>query len=83
VELTEKGDHLVTRLTRAHLAELHDLAVALHDLVPDEDIAPPPASAESVGSPAGHAPAQGGRPAAAGDGLDSRRRLRPGRGPDL
>ena len=34
VELTEKGDRLVTQLTRAHLAELHDLAAALHDLIP-------------------------------------------------
>lgn len=35
VELTAKGDHLVTELTQAHLAELHDLAVTLHNLVPD------------------------------------------------
>ena len=59
VELTEKGDRLVTQLTRAHLAELHDLAAALHDLIPDEDIAeappPPPASAEGSGLPAGRA----------------------------
>jgi DNA-binding MarR family transcriptional regulator len=54
VELTEKGDQLVTQLTRAHLAELHDLAAALHDLIPDEE-APPPASAEGIGLPAGHA----------------------------
>ena len=57
VELTEKGDRLVTQLTRAHLAELHDLAAALHDLIPDEEIAeaPPPASAEGSGLPAGRA----------------------------
>jgi DNA-binding MarR family transcriptional regulator len=57
VELTERGDQLVTQLTRAHLAELHDLAAALHDLIPDEEIAeaPPPARAEGSGSPAGHA----------------------------
>jgi DNA-binding MarR family transcriptional regulator len=35
VELTPKGDQLVVGLTKAHLAELHDLAVTLHDLVPD------------------------------------------------
>lgn len=56
VELTEKGDHLVTKLTRAHLAELHDLAAALHDLIPDDEIADaPPASAEGFGLPAGQA----------------------------
>lgn len=57
VELTERGDQLVTELTQAHLAELHDLAVALHDLIPDEEIAkaPPPARAEGIGLPAGHA----------------------------
>ena len=56
VELTERGDQLVTQLTRAHLAELHDLAAALHDLIPDEDIAQAsPPSAEGTGLPAGHA----------------------------
>jgi DNA-binding MarR family transcriptional regulator len=35
VELTPKGDRLVSSLTQAHLAELHDLAVALHNLIPD------------------------------------------------
>jgi DNA-binding MarR family transcriptional regulator len=35
VGLTEKGDRLVTRLTQAHLAELHKLAGALNDLLPD------------------------------------------------
>ena len=57
VELTERGDQLVTQLTRAHLAELHDLAAALHDLLPDEEMAeaPPTASAEGIGLPAGHA----------------------------
>lgn len=33
VELTEKGDKLVTDLTAAHLAKLYELAVALNDLV--------------------------------------------------
>jgi DNA-binding MarR family transcriptional regulator len=32
VALTCKGDGLVTRLTEAHLAELHGLAAALHEL---------------------------------------------------
>ena len=36
VELTEKGDRLVTELTEAHLAELHRLAAALGDLLPAE-----------------------------------------------
>jgi DNA-binding MarR family transcriptional regulator len=36
VQLTEKGDQLVTRLTKAHLAELHKLASALNELLPDE-----------------------------------------------
>jgi DNA-binding MarR family transcriptional regulator len=35
VELTEKGDRLVTDLTEAHLTELHKLAAALADLLPD------------------------------------------------
>jgi DNA-binding MarR family transcriptional regulator len=30
VELTEKGDKLVTDLTTAHLAKLHELSAALH-----------------------------------------------------
>lgn len=34
VELTEKGDRLVTELTGAHLAELHRLAVTLSKLAP-------------------------------------------------
>ncbi len=57
VQLTGKGDRLVTQLTQAHLAELHDLAAALHDLIPDKGIveASPPASAEGIGLPAGHA----------------------------
>jgi DNA-binding MarR family transcriptional regulator len=33
VDLTRKGDRLVTELTQAHLAELHNLAAALDDLV--------------------------------------------------
>jgi DNA-binding MarR family transcriptional regulator len=33
VELTEKGDMLVTDLTTAHLAKLHELAAALNDRV--------------------------------------------------
>ncbi len=33
VELTEVGDRLVTELTRAHLAELHNLALSLSDLL--------------------------------------------------
>jgi DNA-binding MarR family transcriptional regulator len=33
IELTRKGDRLVTELTEAHLAELHKLASVLQDLV--------------------------------------------------
>jgi DNA-binding MarR family transcriptional regulator len=33
VKLTATGDHLVTQLTQAHLAELHNLAAALTELV--------------------------------------------------
>jgi len=33
VELTDKGDKLVTDLTTAHLAKLHELATALNDRV--------------------------------------------------
>jgi DNA-binding MarR family transcriptional regulator len=33
VELTATGDELVIQLTRAHLAELHNLAAALSELV--------------------------------------------------
>jgi hypothetical protein len=33
VDLTRKGDRLVTELTEAHLAELHNLAVALDRMV--------------------------------------------------
>jgi len=33
VELTRKGDTLVTQLTQAHLAKLHDLASSLNELV--------------------------------------------------
>jgi DNA-binding MarR family transcriptional regulator len=36
VQLTEKGDRLVTGLTKAHLAELHKLAGALNELLPDQ-----------------------------------------------
>jgi DNA-binding MarR family transcriptional regulator len=34
VELTEKGDKLVTELTTAHLVKLYELAAALNDLLP-------------------------------------------------
>jgi len=34
VELTDKGDKLVTDLTSAHLARLYELAAALNDLAP-------------------------------------------------
>jgi DNA-binding MarR family transcriptional regulator len=37
VELTEKGDRLVTDLTEAHLTELHNLTAALVDLLPGRD----------------------------------------------
>lgn len=37
VELTEKGDTLVTELAAAHLARLYELAAALNDLLPPED----------------------------------------------
>jgi hypothetical protein len=33
---TEKGDQLVTGLTKAHLAELHKLAGAPNELLPDQ-----------------------------------------------
>jgi DNA-binding MarR family transcriptional regulator len=36
VELTEEGDHLVTELTEAHLAELRKLATALAELLPGQ-----------------------------------------------
>jgi DNA-binding MarR family transcriptional regulator len=36
VQLTEKGDQLVTGLTKAHLAELHNLATSLNELLPAE-----------------------------------------------
>ncbi len=36
VELTRKGDRLVTSLTQAHLAELHNLAAALNALMRDK-----------------------------------------------
>lgn len=35
VELTELGDRLVTELTEASLAEMHKLAVAMNNLLPD------------------------------------------------
>jgi hypothetical protein len=37
VQLTAKGDRLVTELTEAHLAELHNLTVALVNLLPGRD----------------------------------------------
>jgi len=36
VELTERGDKLVTALTAAHLARLYELASALNELLPPE-----------------------------------------------
>ena len=36
VQLTRKGNRLVTELTQAHIAELHHLAAILHDIVPTE-----------------------------------------------
>lgn len=42
VELTEKGDKLVTELTAAHLAKLYELAAALNELLPPK----PPENAE-------------------------------------
>lgn len=36
VELTEKGDQVVTDLTEAHLTELHKLADALGNLLPEQ-----------------------------------------------
>jgi hypothetical protein len=36
VRLTGIGDHLVTELTKAHLAELYKLADALNGLLPDQ-----------------------------------------------
>lgn len=36
VELTDKGDQLVTGLTKAHVAELHNLATSLNELLPAE-----------------------------------------------
>lgn len=37
VDLTRKGDSLVTELTEAHLAKLHNLAVALDHMVAADD----------------------------------------------
>jgi DNA-binding MarR family transcriptional regulator len=34
IELTEKGDRLVTELATAHLAKLYELATAMHELLP-------------------------------------------------
>lgn len=39
VELTEKGDKLVTELTEGHLARLYELAAALNELLPPQDSA--------------------------------------------
>ncbi|HEY1644058.1 MAG TPA: MarR family winged helix-turn-helix transcriptional regulator [Streptosporangiaceae bacterium] len=41
VKLTSKGNRLVTELTKAHLAELHKLAVTLNELAPAEQSAEP------------------------------------------
>lgn len=48
VDLTDKGDRLVTELTEAHLAELRKLAAALNALVAE----PGPASASYAQRPA-------------------------------
>lgn len=41
VELTEKGDKLVTELTTTHLAKLYELATALNELLPPtEEVKP-------------------------------------------
>jgi DNA-binding MarR family transcriptional regulator len=37
VELTEKGDKLVTELTEGHLARLYELAATLNELLPPQD----------------------------------------------
>jgi DNA-binding MarR family transcriptional regulator len=49
VRLTPKGDRLVTALTEAHLAELHNLAAVLNDLAPDGA----PAEPSAAGHPGG------------------------------
>jgi DNA-binding MarR family transcriptional regulator len=41
VELTSKGDALVTDLTTAHLEKLYELAAALNDLIPPQDSSEP------------------------------------------
>lgn len=46
VELTEKGDQLVTELTQAHLARLHKLADTLGKLAPASEA--PGSSAETA-----------------------------------
>lgn len=46
VGLTPKGDRLVTKLTKEHLAELHGLAATLHNLIPDDPVP------EAPGAPA-------------------------------
>src|SRR5579875_2170430 len=43
VELTERGDRLVTQLTEAHLVEMFKLAEALGSLLPEWWTASPPA----------------------------------------
>jgi DNA-binding MarR family transcriptional regulator len=60
VQLTDKGDRLVSELTHAHLAELHKLADVLNRLVTDDDRGPaagkPRAPAEEPHAPAGGTP---------------------------
>jgi DNA-binding MarR family transcriptional regulator len=51
VRLTGEGDRIVQRLTKAHLARLHDLAGVLDDLVAGGD----PAAAECQAGMVGHA----------------------------
>lgn len=41
VELTDKGDRLVTELTTAHLVRLYELAAALNELIPPPGSGPP------------------------------------------
>jgi DNA-binding MarR family transcriptional regulator len=49
VDLTRKGDRLVTELTEAHLAELRNLAITLNDLLPGGKDGDEPALPGAVG----------------------------------